>query len=165
MWKESFENLYNMHDNSGLLNDFSAYHTESTHVFNYDEISTAIMQLKCKKASGPDGISAEAIKYGGLLLSVHLTVLFNMFTSHCYVPHDLIKTTVIPLLKNKSGDISDINNYRAIALSNCINKLMETVILHSFQSFDSDSDDLQFGFKNSHFTNLGCSVLKHVGDF
>jgi len=25
MWRDSFEQLYNMHDNSGLLSEFSAY--------------------------------------------------------------------------------------------------------------------------------------------
>jgi len=75
-----------------------------------------------------------------------------------------IKTTVIPLLKNKSGDISDVTNYHAIALSNCLNKLLEAVILDSFQSCDS-YEDLQFGFKHGHSISLGCSVLKHVIDY
>jgi len=123
MWKESFENLYSMHNNDGLLNDFSAYQTDNTHIFNLAELCTAIMKLQSNKAYGPDGIPTEAIKYGGHLLSVHLTLLFNMFTTHCYLPADLMKTTVVSLLKNKSGYICDINNYRAIALSNCISKL------------------------------------------
>jgi len=40
-------------------------------------------------------------------------------TSHCYLPRDLIETTVIPLLKTKSDDVSDVNDYRTIALSSC----------------------------------------------
>lgn len=162
MWKESFENLYSMHNNGGLLNDFSTYQTDNTHIFNLAELCSAIMKLKGNKACGPDGIPAEAIKYGGHLLFVHLTLLFNMFTMHCYLPTDLMKTTVVPLLKNKSGDMCDINNYRAIALSNCTSKLLEAVILHSFQTHDTSESEYQFGFKSGHSTDLGCSVLKHV---
>ena len=44
-------------------------------------------------------IAAEAMKYDGEVLAVHLTLLFNMFVSHCYMPQDLIITTIVPLLK------------------------------------------------------------------
>ena len=162
MWKDSFQQLYSIHNNDGMLQDFSAYQTDNTHVFTHADLCSAIMKLKCNKAYGPDGISAEAIKYGGQLLSVHLTILFNMFTAHCYLPADFMKTTVVPLLKNKSGDICDVNNYRAIALSNCTSKLLESVILHCFQLHDTADSDYQFGFKTGHSTSLGCSVLKQV---
>ena len=165
MWRDSFEQLYNMHDNSGLLSDFSTYITDSVHVINHSDLSSAITRLKNYKACGPDGIAAEAIKYGGKLLSVHLTLIFNMCTAHCYLPLDMMQTTIVPLLKNKSGDISDASNYRAIALSNCMSKLLESVLLHSFQSHDTAKDEYQFGFKPGHSTSLGCSVLKQVVDY
>jgi len=43
----------------------------------------------------------EAFKYGGNLLALHLTFLFNMFLaqSHSYLPQDLTMTTLVPLLK------------------------------------------------------------------
>jgi hypothetical protein len=46
-----------------------------------------------------------------------------------------------------------------------LNKLLEAVILNSFQSCDSYEDELQFGFKHGHSTSLSCSVLKHVVDY
>jgi len=70
MWKKSSGNLYSMHYNTGLLNDFSSYYTETAHVFDYDGICTAIKQLNCMKAGGPNGIPAEAVKYGGNLFIV-----------------------------------------------------------------------------------------------
>ena len=45
---------------------------------------------------------------------------------HCYLPTDLITTTIVPLLKNKSCDLSDIF-YRAVALSSCMSKLLESL--------------------------------------
>jgi hypothetical protein len=88
-----------------------------------------------------------------------------MCLCHCYLPHYLIATTVVPLLKNKSGDISDVDNYRAIALSNCMSKLLESLMLSCFQSYDTCEDVHQFGFKKNHSTSLGCSVLKSVVDY
>jgi len=121
--------------------------------------------LKCRKSCGPDGIPAEAIKYSGHLLSVHLTLFFNMCLCHSFVPDDLINTTVVPMLKNKSGDICDVNNYRAIALSNCLSKILEFPIVNCFQASDLCDDSHQFGYKKNHSTSLGCCVLKSVVDY
>lgn len=165
MWKESFEKLYSMHSNDGLLTEFSQYNTDIVHTVMYSDVCNAVQRLKLHKSCGPDGIPAEAIKHAGHLLSVHLTLFFNMCLCHCYIPDELIKTTVVPLLKNKSGDISDINNYRAIALSNCLSKLLESLMLSCFQSYDSSEDIYQFGFRKDHSTSLGCAVLKRVIDY
>ena len=56
----------------------------------------------------------------------------------------------MPLLKNKSGDLSDINNYPAVALSNCLSKVFESLLLNCFQSHDSYDDFYQFGFKKKY---------------
>ena len=165
MWKESFEKLYSMQNNEDLIKHFNSYKTEVIHIITNVDMCNAIQQLKCCKSCGPDGIAAEAIKYSGHLLSVHLTLLFNMCLCHCYLPSELIKTTIVPLLKNKSGDLSDVNNYRAIALSNCMSKLLESLILNCFQACDTCDDMYQFGFKKNHSTSLGCAVLKNVVEY
>ena len=121
---------------------------------------SAIQQLKHGNSCGPDGIPAEAIKHSGHLLSVHLTLLFNMCLCHCYLPNELIRTTVVPLLKNKCDELSDVNNYRAIALSNCLSKLFESLILRCFQACDPYDDKYQFRFFFNHSTSLGCAVFK-----
>jgi len=55
---------------------------------------------------------------------------------------------MIPLVKCKSGDLTDTNNYRAIALSNAITKILESVLFYFIDSYDS-ADEYQFGFKKS----------------
>lgn len=165
MWKESFEKLYSMHSNDGLAQEVEDVHNDLVHVMKLVDVSNAIKQLKCRKACGPDGIPAEAIKHAGHLLSVHLTLLFNMCLSHCYLPKDLTMTTVLPLIKNKSADLSDVNNYRAIAISSCFSKILETVILECFQLHDTFDDCYQFGFRKNHSTTLSYGVLKNVVDY
>jgi len=105
--------------------------------------------LKYHKSCGPDGIPAEAIKYSGHLLSVHLTLLFNMCLCHSLMSDDLINTTVVPLLKNKYRDISDVNNYRVIALSNWLSKILESLILNCFQASDLCDDLINLVLKRT----------------
>ena len=83
---------------------------------------------KTGKAMGLDGIAMEALMYGGIRLHVHLCVLFNIFVKHAYVPIQFMKCVIIPLAKCKTGDLSDVNNYRAIAISTSISKLFENVL-------------------------------------
>ena len=55
---------------------------------------------------------------------------------------------IIPLIKAKNGDLTDVNNYRAIAVSTAISKLSESVIADPFTSV-SPIDMYQFGFLKS----------------
>jgi hypothetical protein len=57
---------------------------------------------------------------GGHRLNLYLSILFNLFLVHRYVPDAFHRATIMPLVKCKTGDLSDVNNYRAIALSNYI---------------------------------------------
>jgi len=42
-----------------------------------------------------------------------------------------MQSTISPLVKSKGGDLTDVNNDRAIALSNAITKIFETVIIEN----------------------------------
>ena len=67
-----------MHSNEGLVEVFNYYKTDNIHFISNRELCNAIQQLKYRKSCGPDGIPADAIKYSGHLLSIHLTLLFNI---------------------------------------------------------------------------------------
>jgi len=43
-----------------------------------------------------------------------------------------MQSTISPLVKSKGGDVTDVNNYRAITISNAITKIFETVIIEQF---------------------------------
>ena len=71
-------------------------------------------------------------------------------------------TEFVPLLKNKTDDIADVNNYRAIAISNAESKLLENVILQRIKSSRNDVDCYQFGFKKGHSTGLCAHAVKQT---
>ena len=66
-----------------------------------------------------DGIAVEAIVNGGYKLTIHLSLLFNLFIQFRYLPNSFMQSVIVPLVKSKSGDLADVNNYRAIAISTC----------------------------------------------
>ena len=80
---------------------------------------------------------------------------------HTYVPDDLIRVVLVPLLKSKSGLITDSNNYRPIALANIFSKLLEHVILNRCEVYLTTSDN-QFGFKSKHSTDQCIFAFKEV---
>ena len=77
---------------------------------------------------------------------MYLCIMFNLFLMSGYIPDAFCQSTIIPLVKCKSGDLSDVNNYRAIALSNSASKILET-LLFDFIETSNTNDNYQFGFR------------------
>lgn len=75
-----------------------------------------------------------------------------MMLSHSFVPKAFGLGIIIPIIKNKQGDPSSIENYRPITLSPVISKLFESLLLELYSRY-MRTDSLQFGFKK----DLGCS--------
>jgi len=63
-------------------------------VFTMSDIFSAVNQQKKGKSAGPDGLAMEAFIYGGPRLSVHLSILYNLFLKHCYVPDSFVQSTI-----------------------------------------------------------------------
>ena len=93
-------------------------------------------------------ISNEHIFHSPPVLSVHLSLLFNSFLRHGFVPSDYCFGVILPLLKNKHGDASKLYMYRGITVSCSFSKLFESVLSSVFDQWLT-VDDLQYGFKNT----------------
>ena len=87
-------------------------------------ISQIIAKLECGKSAGPDGICAEYLKFSNVEIHSLIALCFSLCLSHGYLPTALIETTIVPIVKNKSGNLSDSNNYRPIALATISNILV-----------------------------------------
>ena len=168
MWKDHFQQLYS----NGASSKYCALFSEKVSslsstidanscFFTLYDIFTAVANQKRGKAPGPDGISMEAFLFGGHRLKLYLSFLFNLFLTNGYVPDAFHQATIIPLVKCKSGDLSDVNNYRAIALSNSITKILESLLFSFIDSHDS-VDAYQFGFKKNHSTATCTYIFKQI---
>ncbi|KAJ8720684.1 hypothetical protein PYW08_006149 [Mythimna loreyi] len=76
------------------------------------QLKKVISSMRRGKSPGHDGLSIEHFKHAGVHVPRVLSMLFNLCISHSYVPEELMKTTVVPIWKNRTGDISDKQNYR-----------------------------------------------------
>ena len=103
-------------------------HTDDVIVSCVD-ISHLISQLKCGKSAGSDDLCAEYFKFAHNKLHILLSVCFTLFFTHSYLPAPMIETIIVPIVKNKCGNLCDSNNYRPIALATLMSKLFESVIL------------------------------------
>jgi hypothetical protein len=169
LWRDHFNDLYNSVEDDGSKDMLFARINSNcdSSDFNFisvQEISDAINKQKKGKAAGPDGIAMEAFTFGNARLFVHLSFLFNLFMTHRHIPPLFMQSVIIPLVKAKGGDLSDLNNYRAIAISNSISKILESVFMHKVTSTDA-SDCHQFGFKAGLSTGLCTMTMKKVVDY
>ena len=61
----------------------------------------------------------------------------------------------------KNGDLSDISNYRLIALATIFSKIFEHATLNRMYEYLKTSDN-QFGFKRGHSTLMPILLLKEL---
>ena len=52
-------------------------------------------------------------------------LFYTMCLNHSYLPADLIKIIVVPIVKNGTGDISNLSNYRPISSATVMAKVLD----------------------------------------
>lgn len=134
-----------------------AKHTDKP--FTSSEINKCIKKLKVGKSTGPDLISNEILTQSNLLTNKAITKLFNLILDSGKYPDNWRKSFTILIFK--SGEKTDLNNYRGISLQNCLAKLFsstlnERLILHYENLFANQ----QFGFRGNHRTSDSIFILK-----
>lgn len=77
------------------------------------------------------------------------------------LPDALLKVVIVPLIKDKTGDICSISNYRPIALSTMFSKILEVIVLNRSSEYLGTGDN-QFAYKNNHGTDMPITLLKNV---
>ena len=75
-----------------------------------------------------------------------------------------METIIIPIIKDKKGSVTDKNNYRPIAITSVISKVVELLILSRLQEQLNTACN-QFGFKNQHGTDMCVFSLKQIVEF
>ena len=129
-----------------------------------EDIRNIVNKLKCGKSSGPDDISAESLKFSHSRLYVLLSLCFSLCLTHGYLPKSPMETTIVPIVKNKCGNLSNSNNYRPIAIATITSKVLESLILVKCEEFLYTSDN-QFGFKSGHSTEFCIYTLQEYIEF
>ena len=91
------------------------------------ELSTALKNLKAKKAPGKDGITNEMIRNLGTTAKAKLLEIFNQSWSTGKFPDKWREAIIIPIQK-KQKDKTKKSSYRPISLLSCLGKVMERIV-------------------------------------
>jgi hypothetical protein len=79
-------------------------------------------------------------------------------------PNGMLKSVMIPIVKNKRAQSNNSDNFRAICLQSVLCKLLDIMVLNREHDLLITSE-LQFGFKRKHSTALATSVLLQTVDY
>ena len=167
LWKSHYEGILNSSKDKSLKQNVIRELQSCTSLdnpFTPVEICKTIKALKSGKACGRDGLQSEHFRYCSDKIHVLLSLLFNAMITHGYVCDGIMDTVLIPIVKDKKGDLSSKDNYRPIAITSVLSKVLESVILSRFQ-YILVTHHNQFGFKNDHSTDMCIFSLKHVIDY
>ena len=123
----------------------------------------AIKQLDKNKSCGLDGIYAGHLKYASTRLLDLLSHCFSSLLVHGVLPDSMISVVLLPVIKDKAGNITSKDNYRPIALASIVSKVMEIVLLNRMSEYISTRAN-QFGFKKKHSTDQCIYVMKEIID-
>ena len=92
------------------------------------------------------------IKNLNLLAAVLLHNLFNLVIQHGHVPAIFGEGVIVSLVKVKSGNVLNYDNYWCITISCIISKIFELCMLSKIEKY-LVTNEQQFGFKK----DIGCS--------
>lgn len=120
-----------------------------------------IQRMTRGKSPGHDGLSIEHLQNAGVHLPRVLSMFYSLCISHSYLPHELMKTIVVPIVKNRTGDISDKCNYRPISLATIIAKVFDRLLDKHLSKYLRLHDG-QFGFRPGLSTESAILSLKHT---
>ena len=115
-------------------------------------VKEAVSHLNNGKSDPVFSFTSDCLKNSPEELFVNLSIVIKSFLIHGHVSHVLLLATLVPLIKDKMGDVCSSKNYRSIAISSLILKIIDWIILILFGQ-RLGLDDLQFSYQQ------GCSTM------
>ena len=134
-WKTHFSNILNSsHDTSSknaVMHELSNLKSSYFERFSHNEVQEAVKNIKNGKSAGKDGVYGEHFKYAHESINVLLALVFNCMVIHGFLPDNLMDTLLVPLIKDKKGNVTHSDNYRPQAIT-CLASKIREFFLESF---------------------------------
>lgn len=124
------------------------------------EVRKALLKLDIKKSKGEDEIAPFFLRLSAHLIAAPIAHIFNLTFISGEIPAIWKTAQVLPLFK--SGDHTDLNNYRPISKLCCLAKVLETLANHQLRAFLDSHNILQSnqsGFRPGHSTVTATSLV------
>ena len=166
-----YSNLYNQVEQAQKITDLQVElnskisSADISEIDRIDEnmIRMALGRMKENKSDSIFDFQSDCLINGPPELLSHLVHMVKTFIMHGEVPYFILVCTLLPLVKDNLGDITQSDNYRAIAASSQILKLLDIVIL-LLEGEKLGCDDLQFGFQPKSSTTMCTWAVSAVID-
>ena len=127
-------------------------------------IKKAASRLKAGKSDSVFMFSSDCIKVDSKSLAALLASVFQSFLIHGHVTKFLLLATLVPIIKDKLGSMNTSKNYRSIAISSVILKLIDWIIIILFGS-TFGLNDLQFAYQPGVSGNMCSWAIMETVDF
>ena len=158
-FKGIYSKLYNSTNDKDELNAIKSeveMKINLTHLADVEKVTADVVKeatgcLKDNKTDPIYSFSSDCLKSGPDVLFNHLSLAIKSYLIHGHVTVFLLLATLVPIIKDKLGSIHSSKNYRSIAISSLILKLIDWIILLLF-GVTLGLDDLQFAYQP------GCST-------
>ena len=168
MWGQHFQSLLNVSTDTSLKAQVlsNCHNTEYNEecVVTVSEVLAAIKSSKSGKSPDHHGINSEHFKYACNRVPAMLSFLFTAILVHGYLPKNFMLSSLIPIVKNRSGDLTSKDNYRPIAINSVVSKLFEIILLNRYSDLFLTSEN-QFGFKRKSSTDMCIFMFKQVVEY
>ena len=139
---------------SGLAPYFDACITVS-------DILKAVRSLNANKSDGMRGTSSDHIIFASNRFFVLFNTLVNAMLVHGHSSEDLLISILVSIPKDSRASMVSSDNYRGIALSSALGKIIDYIILEKYED-ELSTSGLQFAYKHGHSTTMCTSILKEV---
>ena len=159
-WKNDFKSILTDIDRN-IKSSFKILDFDVNMIVRVHEIERAIQKLNCDKSSGPDLVSSEHLKHSDRSIYAHLALLFSAMFRYSLIPDKFMHVNIVPLIKNRGGNINRKDNYRPISLSSVVSKIFEQIIIWRIEHLLYVSEN-QFAFRKNLSTELCVYVLKQI---
>ena len=158
-FKQKYETLYNSADDGlELLKvqaDVEAKVDEKSFAnvakVTPDIIKQAAHKLKSGKSDPVFSFSSDCFKNATKSVYENLSIILQSFLVHGHITNILLLATLVPIIKDKLGSINISKNYRSIAISSILLKLIDWIFILLF-GINFGLNDFQFAYQ------AGCST-------
>ena len=125
-----------------------------------EDVRNRFKHLNARSASGPDNVSSKTLKICCDSLAPVYVKLFNRSFREGHVPKLWRTSTIVPVPKKKS--ITQLNDYRPVALTSVPMKCAERIVLKQLRSeTEAHQDPLQFAYTANRNTQDAILMLMH----
>ena len=132
-----YSELYNSADDADQLREVhkkveslvEASQSDKVSMITPELVRKATERLKPGKSDPVYSFSTDCFKHGSDILYNHLADVLKSCTVHSHVPSTLLLSSLVPLVKDKLGNIHSSKNYRSVAISSIILKLIDWIII------------------------------------